>query len=324
MTGNTVLSYFVVIALGASLFSSCNKDEVIESSAPTDKGEYREPSETSDRFSTTVYDYTPAPGQFINEKATGGMESDITTMEEACRWAQSRLDKRQFVSLGGFGGYIVVGFDHSLLSSHGDYDFAIAGNAYFNSLGDGGSNEPGIVYVMQDSNGNGLPDDVWYELKGSEHNFKETIHDYSVTYYRPETAGAEIDWQDNLGNSGCIDYLPEFHNQDSYYPAWIKEDSYTLSGTCLKPRNEKDPSTGLWNNPAYGYGYADNMGSDNTGFAGFPQCNRFRISDAVSKNGNPTDLEYIDFVKVQTGTNTKSGWLGELSTEVFGVFDLNL
>ena len=33
---------------------------------------------------------------------------------------------------------------------------------------------------------------------------------------------------------------------------------------------------------------------------------------------------YIDFVKVQTGLNTKSGWLGEVSTEVVDVIDYNL
>ena len=40
--------------------------------------------------------------------------------------------------------------------------FAIQGNAFDSS------NEPGIVWVMQDVNGNGLPDDEWYELRGSE------------------------------------------------------------------------------------------------------------------------------------------------------------
>ena len=40
--------------------------------------------------------------------------------------------------------------------------------------------------------------------------------------------------------------------------------------------------------------------------------------------GEPAGLEYIDFVKVQTGVNAKSGWLGELSTEVFGFYDYRM
>lgn len=51
------------------------------------------------------------------------------------------------------------------------YDFAIEGNAF------DGSSEPGIVWVMQDVNGNGLPDDTWYQLKGSEYGKEETMRD---------------------------------------------------------------------------------------------------------------------------------------------------
>ena len=267
-----------------------------------------------------VYEWTPAPGQYINEGVT------LTTPEEAASWAQERLGKGLFVSLGGFGGYIVVGFDHSVVSSStADYDFAIAGNAFLNaSTSSGGSNEPGIVYVMQDTNGNGLPDDEWFELKGSEYDSDDTIHNYEITYQRPSSPGMNTEWSDNLGNTGCIDYLASFHKQDYYYPLWIEADSYTLSGTALKPRNQRDPATGMWNNDAYSWGYADNMGADNFSYGNFNQCNRFRISDAVKSDGSPADLLFIDFVKVQTGVCAKSGWLGELSTEVLGFFDLGI
>lgn len=86
--------------------------------------------------------------------------------------------RNTYVSLGGFGGYIVVGFDHSIDAS-GGYDLAIVGNSFE------GSSEPGIVWVMQDENGDGLPNDTWYELKGSETGKAETLQDYAVTYYRP-------------------------------------------------------------------------------------------------------------------------------------------
>lgn len=313
---------YILIAVGALMASSCNKEDVIIPDGDSSHGAFREPTESSSKYSTVVFDYTPAPGQFINEKATGGMASEILTMEDACLWAQGRLDKQLFVSLGGFGGYIVVGFDHSISSSNGDYDFAVAGNAFLSQ--NGASNEPGVVYVMQDANGNGLPDDEWYELRGSEHDAQSTVRNYSVTYFRPATANASVEWTDNLGNSGSIDYLPSFHKQEFYYPAWIAEDSYTLCGTCLESRNVIDSATGFWSNTEYAWGYADNMGSDNVAIGDYPQCNRFRISDAVSSDGKSVRLEYVDFIKVQTGVNAKSGWLGELSTEVFGFIDLHL
>ncbi len=34
------------------------------------------------------------------------------------------------------------------------------------------------------------------------------------------------------------------------------------------------------------------------------------------------NLSFIDFIMVKTGVNSKAGWLGEVSTEVFGFEDL--
>jgi len=321
MTKNCII-FLILIVTPALLLPACNKDDVIIEEGNDDTGVARPVTSESKASFDKVYEWTPAPGQFINEAGSG---DDFTTPESAAAWAQKRLEAGQYVSLGGFGGYIVVGFDHSVMSSDGDYDFAIAGNSFFNaSTSTGGSNEPGIVYVMQDVNGNGLADDEWYELKGSEYGNAETIDGYEVTYYRPSSAAMDVEWTDNLGNKGTIDYLSLFHKQDYYYPLWIEDDSYTLRGTCLKARNRLNPDSGTWDNNAYGWGYADNMGSDNVSVVDFPQCNRFRISDAVNADGEPVNIGYIDFIKVQTGVNTKSGWLGELSTEVCGFFDLNL
>jgi hypothetical protein len=50
----------------------------------------------------------------------------------------------------------------------------------------------------------------------------------------------------------------------------------------------------------------------------------FRISDAVTADGQPIRLDFIDFVKVQTAVNAKAGWLGEISTEVTKICDYNL
>lgn len=298
-----------------ALTSSCSKDEVVATEV---SDHFRPVTAESSAHCIKVWEYTPAPGQFINE-------TSLATADQAAEFAISRLEKALYVSLGGFGGYIVVGFDHSIVSSEGDYDFAVAGNSfYLNGTTSGGSNEPGIVYVMQDTNGNSLPDDTWFELKGSEHLSPSTLRDYSVTYQRPDSPGKSVNWKDNQGAEGSIDYLAPFHRQDYYYPAWINPETYTLSGTCLEPRNEKDQTTGMWNNNPYDWGYADNMGTDCIAIGDYQQCNRFRISDAIDAKGNPVKLGYIDFVKIQTGVNAKSGVLGELSTEVLGVFDLHI
>lgn len=277
---------------------------------------YRKPTANSDPQTVTIHEYVAAPGQFINEYYTAN------TMEEAIKHAAGSVDAGTYVSLGGFGGYITVSLDHSIDNIEGQYNFSICGNQFE------GSSEPGIVWVSQDTNNNGLPDDEWYELKHSEYGMDCTKQFYAVTYYRPDGARMNTQWRDNYGKSGCVDYLEQFHKQAFYYPGWIEERSYTLYGTCLEARNyqddelaEQNGSPEYWVNPSYGWGYVDNMGSDRingTVWTGF------KISNAVNMDGSPANLKYIDFIKVVNGLNTKSGWLGEVSTEVFGYNDENI
>ncbi|MGP1476725.1 MAG: PKD-like domain-containing protein [Phocaeicola sp.] len=279
---------------------------------------------SSSKKQNKVYEYVPAPGQFIGDTALAGFTGNETTKNAANSYALERLNKTSYVSLGGFGGYIIVGFDHSIAASANDYDFTIQGNAYASpNMGSDGNSEPGIVWVMQDVNGNGLPDDEWYELKSSETGNKSTIQNYAVTYYKPSSPNANVKWKDSEGNSGTIDYNI-YHRQNSYYPTWISTTSYTLKGTRLKARNYVKDN--LYINPAYGWGYADNLGKDaiSSSDDGSNQVNGFKISNAILPDGTVVTLKYIDFIKVQTGLNTKSGPLGEVSTEVFSFTDYSM
>ncbi|MGI6573576.1 MAG: PKD-like domain-containing protein [Fermentimonas sp.] len=278
---------------------------------------YRPITSSSSPYSTKVFEYLPAPGQFINEGYTAN------TMEEANQYAENRLESgSQHLSLGAFGGYIVVGFDHSITNT-GTWDFAIHGNSF------SGSSEPGIVWVMQDENGNGLPDDNWYELKGSETGKPGTVQDYEVTYYRPATPKSNTLWTDNLGRKGEVDWL-NFHQQDYYYPNWVKEDIYTLRGTCLESNAEEQSGQGgCWINKEFDWGYADNFSPidrliDYINYTPSANANHFKISNAITFEGESIHLEYIDFIKVQTGLNVKAGWLGENSTEVFRFMDIQV
>lgn len=246
-----------------------------------------------------------------------GTTTGITTDDEGFYSLESR-DTSSYIRAE------MVSYEPQIRPVHvGGYNFSITGNAFK------GSSEPGIVYVMQDTNGNTLPDDEWYELKGSEYGKEETVQDYAVTYYRPTYSGADVQWKDNQGVKGKIDYLKQYHDQPSYYPAWIGTDSYTLYGPCLKSRTYDQSGNGsYWVNGEYDWGYADNFGNDrlsedDNAAAGAMKV-YFKISNAVDKNGQPANLKYIDFIRVQTGVNAKAGWLGENSTEVFGFTDENI
>lgn len=97
------------------------------------------------------------------------------------------------ITLGGYGGYVTVGFDHTLRNAKDAKDFLVLGNAFENS------SEPGIIQVAYDVNQNGQPDEEeWFEIAGSAHhdpkqetwykrakqagNIVETYLDYSITY----------------------------------------------------------------------------------------------------------------------------------------------
>lgn len=282
---------------------------------PPEGSYYRAGSPASRAECNRVYEYLPAPGQFINE------EGEVTTPAGACILAGERLASGRGISLGGFGGYVVVGFDHSVDNS-GGYDLLIEGNAFE------GSSEPGVVWVMQDENGDGLPNDTWYELRSSEYGKPETDPDYAVTYIRPDTPGSPVPWYDNRGGSGTIDHLGAFHPQDYYYPAWVETDRYTLRGTRLHSRSYDQSGDGTyWVNPSFDWGYADNFSTIDRpadGGAAGGSANCFRIADAVAFDGSDAKLRYVDFVKVQTALNQQCGWIGEVSTELFGIRDHNI
>lgn len=286
---------------------SCNKDDVIETEPElpdsTDVSELPDPAERTMR----VIEYTPAPGQFINDPTTMGT---LTSPEAAAAWAESRLSEGRYVSLGAFGGYIVVGFSLPIEAGSNDtYDFTITGNAFVSAQG--GSNEPGIVWVMADSNGNGLPDDTWYELAGSE---PAPRRNHSVTYRRPSEPGSPVQWTASDGTSGEVKYIPFVHTQPTYYPEWIAADEYTLTGTLLPAKTTYDPDSHLWSNPPFDWGYADNYGSDTEG-----ETTRFKISNAIKSDGSAANLSAIDFIKVQSGVMAQAGVLGEVSTEVCAI-----
>ena len=294
------------------IVSSCNIDDTITITLGDDN--FRPATSASNDGWSKVYEYTPAPGQFIGDQATAGFSEQITTPDEAAKFAEQRLREKKFVSLGAFGGYIIVGFDHSVENLDG-YDIAIKGNAFE------GSSEPGIVWVAQDENGDGEPNDRWYELAGSQATSEETVYNYAVTYFRPEQSAQPIKWRDSEGREGEIDYLASYHKQESYYPIWIKEDSYTLYGTRLKALNyDKSGNGSMWIQPSYGWGYADNFSQEDS-LTDDRSVNLFDIENAIDTKAKSVELKYIDFVKIQTAVNAKSGWLGENSTEVVDVYD---
>ncbi|MBQ0075242.1 MAG: hypothetical protein KBT34_13755 [Prevotella sp.] len=266
-----------------------------------------------------VDEYVPAPGQFINTMPKYEDGDDAKIMAQKCTDALAD-DNGGLVSLGGFGGYITFHFDHSVRNVPGEKDIYIKGNAFkADNASDGGSSEPGIVMVSQDLNGNGLPDDEWYELSGSADvdSVGKVMYDYAITY--TFDAMKDVPWTDNRGNKGTL-ARNSFHRQE-YFPLWLKgtDGTLTLRGTRL-PNNGYDASGKgtYWVLKFLRYGYVDNL--PNTDRDG---CS-FDIGWAVHPvTRQPKALESVDFVRVYCATNQVCGWLGETSTEIMGAEDLH-
>lgn len=247
-------------------------------------------------LSIIVLSYDPAPGQFIN------VLPSVT--DDPVQAAQTNLDRGSLVSLGAAGGSLTARFPEPVVNTH-DYDITVYGNAFENG------SEPGIIFLSYDENGNGLADDQWYEIAGSEYG--HTIHNYSITYYRPASDTSNIRYRDSEGNEG---FIPRntFHQQP-YYPSWITGDSITYRGALLPSNiNDINGDGTLVHLESFDYGYADNAPNSNLN-----ACS-IKIDWAVDSLGNPANLPQVDFIRIQTGVlYANSGNIGEVSTEISAI-----
>lgn len=248
-------------------------------------------------YITRVYEYMPAMGQFVNLLPKYEEGDDEASM---CRKCEQTIagNAGGIITLGGWGGYVTFGFDHAVHNKEGR-DIQILGNAFYMSGStEYGSSEPGIVLVSRDDNGNGFPDDKWYELKGCLYDDPTTQHTVARTYTREG---------DTIRNP--------FHQQP-YYPQWITVNHYTLYGAKLAPQTQKINGQNVQR--ILDYGYVDNK--PNTDIEG----TSFDISWAIDTDGNPVSLPTIDFVRVYNASDEILGMTGELSTEIAGAIDLHV
>lgn len=277
---------YIIVGIG------CSKDS--RSIDPLPKPTEDSNTNSNNPYVTKFFSFNPAPGQFIN--TTVGNDDA----------AKSILGNDEgLVSLGAWGGNVVYGFDHTVMDDDGP-DILVVGNAMATFA------EPGIVWVMKDENGNGKPDDTWYELAGPETGKTGYVRNYSVTYTRPTPANGDVSWTDNQGNSGSV-LVNQFHTQN-YYPDKITANTYILTGTLLPATNINATNATFITSAPFGNGYCDNLVGGDT----------VDIANAIDAQGNKVVLKGIDFIKIQTGIQFNMGWLGEQSTEVSAIADIRL
>ena len=315
---------------------------------------------------TRVYEYRPAPGQFINTMPVCRVGEPVDSVLARCQAAIcghidtvtttfhgqtiTRIDTvwaESMISLGGYGGYVIVGFDHSVVNMH-TYDFEIQGNAFVSDREThGGSSEPGIVMVGVDMDGDGVPSDgdKWYELAGSEYHHPKTQHDYEITYYRPNESKQRtpsrvdpylndttyIRWTSNdVDPDSTSGYMSRntYHAQP-YWPLWLQgEETMTFKGTKLRCNAiymGANEGNAYYVQYFFDWGYVDNL-PNNPARVSQPEGiynPGFKIDWAVDEQGNHVNLTHIDFIKIYNAMNQYCGWTGETSTEVAAGIDFH-
>lgn len=292
-------------ALAFVLLTGCADDYKGEPDPPG--SEY-----TPHNVAVEVLDYSPMPGQFVNELPEIAPNADVVAVRRA---VQQSLDRGSLICLGGFGGSVILRLKTPILHSpQAQGDFRVLGNAFYwgTSAYDGmrvGSAEPGIVCVMEDVNRNGKPDDTWYYLRGARW---EQARMTTVTYTDNSAAGdnnAFVLWSADDGTSGALSRNAAYHNH-AFFPTWGEKRS-TMSVTAMRlPDNYF-----LVGETYVGYcytGYADSCPNDQNTSA-------LSLANAVDANGNSADIRRVDFVKIYTGVLQCNGPLGEVSTEISGI-----
>lgn len=252
-------------------------------------------------FISEVFEYVYAPGQHADRAKSTDVQYMVGDPSLHSGW----------LFLGGFGGFVIAGFPRNIANGEG-YDLEV-----FSLPGAGP--EPAIVSVMQDLNGNGQPDEQWYELAGSLNDVSD--RNYQLTYYKPLTNASNVRWSDNRGQRGEL--IPGFGQATSVRWWWSETaaDSITFRVTRLPDVYERTTIHGvdLWTVPEgiVQWGYAEN--SQGVDFDTENGTNRLDIQHAIDSEGKSVQLPHIRFVKIQTAVFQRAGMLNEISAEIRGV-----
>ncbi len=290
-------------------------------------------------FATVVYEFAPAPGQFVNHAE---FNRPSKALGAPVGGGLRAADNTSVVSLGGFGGSITLGFDHTVeddpLNPLG-MDAIVFGNAFYAG---GNPNrhwaECATIEISRDANGNGLADDPWYLIAGS-HIAVPADHRLIAT------------WDDDTGDST---FPPE---QRSWIPpgsfgVWQTQ-GYVLPAEIFGTIPLVNPSADLTVEAVFGYAdYSPTLPLGEGAADGLIDTMSIHAATAVfytkpddpfevgvsegSGGGDAFDIAWavdpatglaagiaaFDFIRITSAVSVEPSLLGEISTEVEAVSDV--
>lgn len=288
-------------------------------------------------FADRVVSYAPAPGvsagvpDFADPTAALGAPAGAGPVDGSATGV---------VTLSGFGGEIVLAFDHTVLDDprnpHG-LDAIVFGNAFWSCVSGCAGTDParrwseaGVIELSLDVNDNGLADDPWFVVRGS------SLPD------PPASALATRDWGGGIVTSGyelpaAFSPPPPFFLVNPADSTATGDEAFwgyadlspvlplgDLSGAVGAPGEGRtdDPEDDPSMSPGAYYTFPDDprtLGIDPRA----PGGDAFDIAWAVDpQTGAPANLPGFDFMRIRTGVDAPLGPLGELSTDLDAVADV--
>ena len=300
-------------------------------------------------FADFVVSYVPAPGQFINGEVSDGssFNDPSAALGPPTGGGLVSPDNSGVVTLGGFGGEIVLGFDETVeddpLNPMG-IDAIVYGNAFWvGSSGEVRWAEAGVIEISLDVNRNGLADDAWYVIPGSDIDGENPLGVFEVMVWDddPGTAVPPLDvslYPDPLLYPGIGSSY-----ETGGFRLPLVFDGLTLSnaasdepGVVERYWGYADVSPTLELGDVDADGVVEDAGVDPGVFYTRPD-NRyevgvsggsgggdgFDIGEAVDPaTGERAGLRGFDFVRIRTASGVAVGVFGEKSVEVDAVADV--
>ncbi len=194
-------------------------------------------------FAIRVLDYSPAPGQWVNDS---NFNDPAVALGRPFAGGFDAQGRSSLVSLGGFGGSITLAFDHTVkddpLNPWG-MDAIVFSNAFW--IAEVGPPDPNIhwaecatIEISLDANSNGQADDEWYLIPGSH-------------IPNPQQQFLVIWWDDDVND----DTYPPEHNSwipPGYVGMWPTY-AYELPYELFGPPRVTNPSVDPTREGIFGY-----------------------------------------------------------------------
>ncbi len=309
-------------------------------------------------FATRVVEYRPAPGQFVMSASGEGIFYNVASKALGAPQGGGTLvaGNAKAVTLGGFGGSITLGFDHTIRDRACNpmgLDAIVFGNAVWvsgNPLRRWA--EGGVIEISRDVNGNGVADDAWFVVRGAslpqipaaawrvaswDSDPSTPTPPANVSWY--PAAPVYPGWPASYSTSayelpgvfaGLILENPPTapSGEEAYWgyadvsPTLLLGDMSGANGDPLRDNRLTDPEDVPGMSPEQYYTWPDDPRATGVS-AGSGGGDAFDIAWAVDPTtGAPAALDGFDFIRISTGVEMVSGVFGERSVEVSGVAEV--